>query len=83
MWGIKGMNKYLKIHHGHVSLQRNFILAKVMHQLLLLKLLTENNRRQKATQVVGISLFLSEGKPFVVTWVPHQGISTATRTAKI
>lgn len=83
MWAMQHMNKYLKIHHGHVSLQRNFILAKVMHQPLPLKLLTENSRGQKATQVVGISLFLSEGQPFVVTWVPHQGIPTATGVRKI
>lgn len=41
-----------------------------------LKLLTHNSWRQKATQVVGISLFLSESKPFVMVRIPQQRVTT-------
>ncbi|BAS70803.1 Os01g0188525 [Oryza sativa Japonica Group] len=39
----------LKIHHGHVTLQRYTVLAKIMHDLLYLKILRHNCRRKKAT----------------------------------
>lgn len=42
-----------------------------------LKLLGANGGREEATQIVCISLFLSESKPFVVLWIPQQRAPTA------
>lgn len=40
---------YLKIHHGNVPMQWNFILAKILHQLLFLvtKIITESLAENK------------------------------------
>lgn len=46
-----------------------------------LKLLTHNNRRQKAAQVVGIPFFFSESKPFVMVWISQQRGSTAVHAS--
>ena len=41
-----------------------------------LKFLRNDCWRKKATQVVGGSLFISEGKSFVVVWISQQRIPT-------
>lgn len=43
-----------------------------------LKFLSQDGWRQKAAQVMSVSLFLSEGKSFVVVWITQQSISTVT-----
>ena len=47
-----------------------------------LKILIQDCWGQKSTQVMGISLLLSEGKPFVVVWIPQQGITVETQINK-
>ena len=44
-----------------------------------LKILIQNCWGQKSTQVMGISLLLTEGESFVVVWIPQQGITTETQ----
>jgi hypothetical protein len=44
-----------------------------------LKFLSEDSRRQKATNIMRISFFLSEGKSFVVAWISQQSVSTVTQ----
>jgi hypothetical protein len=47
-----------------------------------LKLLRNDCWGKKATQVVGGSLFISEGKSFVVVWISQQRIPTVEKKNK-
>lgn len=77
-----GRRAYLKIHEEHVALQRDLELPHVLQQPLLLELLGQDHRRQQATQVVRVTLFLREGEPLVVPRIPQQGMPTAQTPKK-
>lgn len=47
-------------------------LASVKCRIYNLKVMANYDRRKKTTQIVGVSLSLTESKAFIVVWVTQQ-----------